>query len=155
MAYFKKWPILKKCNFSSWYKGTFRYDYLTINDDGLLTPNSTVNSITADYTREMILSQNRRRLNSNSNDSISSPNPSNSNKVYFLCNFFQKGISLGLSFPSLKAFSKCSEDFIATTVVSFLTQDERISLALICRNLETLSSRKFKNAVKESFPKKI
>ena len=37
-----------------------RYDYLSINDDGLLTPNSTVNSITADYTRQMILSKNRR-----------------------------------------------------------------------------------------------
>ena len=37
-----------------------RYDYLSINDEGLLTPNSTVNSITADYTRQMILSQNRR-----------------------------------------------------------------------------------------------
>jgi len=64
----------------------FRYDYLSLNDDGLLTPNSTVNSITADYTRELILSQNRRSnllgtntnsSNGHSNDSISSP-PSNS-----------------------------------------------------------------------------
>jgi len=39
---------------------TDRYDYLSINDDGLLTPNSTVNSITADYTRQMLLSQNRK-----------------------------------------------------------------------------------------------
>jgi WD40 repeat protein len=62
-----------------------KFDFLSIEDDGLMTPNSTVNSITADYTREMILSQNRRsQVMSNSNgqskDSISSPNPSNSNK---------------------------------------------------------------------------
>ena len=72
------------CN--EYFKYFFRYDYLSLNDDGLLTPNSTVNSITADYTRELILSQNRRSnllatntnsSNGHSNDSISSP-PSNS-----------------------------------------------------------------------------
>ena len=46
--------------FSRVHQIIIRYDYLSINDDGLLTPNSTVNSITADYTRQMILSKNRR-----------------------------------------------------------------------------------------------
>ena len=77
------------CN--EYFKYFFRYDYLSLNDDGLLTPNSTVNSITADYTRELILSQNRRSnllgtntnsSNGHSNDSISSP-PSNS-KVWLI-----------------------------------------------------------------------
>ena len=44
-------------------------------DEGLLTPNSTIDSITAEYTKEMIIRQNRQKFhklsNGDSNENLS------------------------------------------------------------------------------------